>query len=132
VTNPGLTEFFVEMRGTDTKQLYIFPHSDNVVLGGTFEEGESDCTADPLEARRIIDECTQIEPTLQRSEIVEHRVGLRPSRPQVRFEMIRRNGATIFHNYGQGGAGISISWGCAREMTDMIVSTTLGDFEDRK
>jgi D-amino-acid oxidase len=125
VTNPGVTEFFVEMRGTDAKQLYIFPHSDNVVLGGTFEDGESDCTADPNEARRIIDECTEIEPTLRGAEIVEHRVGLRPSRPQVRFEMIRRHGATVFHNYGQGGAGVSISWGCARELTDTIMNATL-------
>ena len=109
------------MRGTDTQQLYFFPHADNIVLGGTFEEGVEDFAADPHEVQRIIDECSQIEPALRQAEVVKDQVGLRPSRPQVRFELVRQKRLIVFHNYGHGGGGVSVSWGSAREMTEKII-----------
>ena len=45
-----------------------------------------------------------------------HRVGLRPFRPQVRLEAEPSgSGPLVVHNYGHGGAGVTLSWGCARE-----------------
>jgi len=47
-------------------------------------------------------------------------VGLRPYRPQgyvVRTEML--GDKRVIHNYGHGGAGITLSWGTAREAVDL-------------
>lgn len=55
-------------------------------------------------------------------------VGLRPFRnTNVRCEREKRNDpqgkrAVIFHSYGHGGAGFSLSWGCARDIADSIDS----------
>jgi glycine/D-amino acid oxidase-like deaminating enzyme len=47
------------------------------------------------------------------------RVGLRPFRKQnVRLD--REPGTRIIHNYGHGGAGVTLSWGCAIEIADMV------------
>jgi D-amino-acid oxidase len=50
--------------------------------------------------------------------VLAHRVGLRPARPTVRLEAEPAGpgaGPPIVHNYGHGGAGVSLSWGCAHE-----------------
>jgi D-amino-acid oxidase len=38
----------------------------------------------------------------------------------VRLERDRsRDDRTIIHNYGHGGSGFTLSWGCAREALDL-------------
>ena len=65
--------------------------------------------------------CSAIEPRLRGVYIIGHRVGLRPYRPEVRLESEPFDGGVLWHNYGHGGAGISLSWGCAAEITAGIV-----------
>ena len=48
--------------------------------------------------------------------MVGHRVGLRPVRPSVRLEAEGR----VIHCYGHGGAGVTLSWGCADEVTQLV------------
>lgn len=43
-------------------------------------------------------------------------VGLRPGRREVRLEAEEMEGGTVIHDYGHGGAGITLSWGCAAEV----------------
>jgi D-amino-acid oxidase len=53
---------------------------------------------------------------------VAHRVGLRPVRPAVRLDSGQLpGGQTIVHNYGHGGAGVSLSWGCAADAAELAV-----------
>jgi D-amino-acid oxidase len=54
---------------------------------------------------------------LRGAEILGHRVGLRPWRSEVRLESEPFGGSVLWHNYGHGGAGISMAWGCAAEIT---------------
>lgn len=117
VTNPGITEFFSEDTGTSPDLLCIYPHGDTVVLGGTAIDGRGDLDSDPTAAENILRRCIAVEPRLAEARILEHRVGARPTRAAVRVEAEHRaNGRTILHNYGHGGAGVTLSWGCARDI----------------
>lgn len=114
VENPGITEYFTEDTGTSSELLHIYPHGDHVVLGGTAEPGRTDLEPDPATADRIIDRCAAIAPQLRTATVVAHRVGLRPTRPRIRVDETPTNDRTrLLHNYGHGGAGVSLSWGCA-------------------
>lgn len=116
VENPGIEEFFAEEPGTATELRYVLPHRDTVVLGGTAEPEQPDLTPQPEVARRIVARCTEVVPALAGAWVVAHRVGLRPVRNQVRLDEERRPGGRIIHNYGHGGGGVTLSWGCAREV----------------
>ena len=122
VENPGIEEFF-RHPSDGPESTYIFPHGDVVLLGGTAEEGAWDLTPDPATTTRILRDCCAVEPRLSGSRIVAERVGLRPYRPQVRLEAEDLSeGRVLWHNYGHGGAGVTLAWGCARELTETVVS----------
>jgi D-amino-acid oxidase len=114
--NPGLTEFFIGLADDTTELVYLFPHGDTVVLGGTEVADDWNTQPVPAVARRILRDCAAVERRLNGARVVGHRVGLRPFRPQVRLEAEPHGtGPLVVHNYGHGGAGITLSWGCARE-----------------
>jgi D-amino-acid oxidase len=129
--NPGLTEFFIG-GGDETHELsYVFPHQDRVVLGGTENPGDWSLDPRPETAQRILADCAVIDPRLASARILEHRVGLRPVRQVVRLEAEaadrdgdrRTAGRLVVHNYGHGGAGVTLSWGCAREVARLVESS---------
>jgi D-amino-acid oxidase len=115
--NPGLSEFFVGVGDAPHDFSYYFPHGDLLLLGGTEERGNWSLDPDPATAERILRGCAAIEPRLGGVEVVEHRVGLRPARPSVRLEEENLDGRRVLHNYGHGGAGVTLSWGCAEDVT---------------
>ncbi len=112
--NPGLTEFFVGEREDPAAVTYIFPHGPVVVLGGTQQPGQASLRPDPGTAQRIVADCVAAEPRLAGAPVIAHRVGLRPVRAAVRLEtQAIGDGRHLVHNYGHGGAGVTLSWGCA-------------------
>lgn len=114
VANPGLTEFFVGERDRPDEVTYIFPHGPIAVLGGTQQHGDAGTKPDPDTAARIVRACAAVEPRLAGAAVLAHRVGLRPVRPRVRLEAAAIGGGRhLVHNYGHGGAGVTLSWGCA-------------------
>jgi D-amino-acid oxidase len=127
--NPGIEEFYVNRDEEPPWITYIFPHGEQVLLGGTNEEGSWDQEPKSSTAERIVAQCAAIDPRLHGVKIIEHRVGLRPSRPEVRLESEPLGSAfpsgpsqgVLWHNYGHGGAGISLSWGCACEIAAAIL-----------
>ncbi|WP_329133272.1 FAD-dependent oxidoreductase [Streptomyces sp. NBC_01476] len=124
VTNPGITEFFSEDTGTSPDLLCIYPHGDTVVLGGTAVDGREDLNPDPAAADAILSRCTAVEPRLAGARVLAHRVGVRPTRAVVRVEVEERpSGRTVLHNYGHGGAGVTLSWGCARDIQRLLGRT---------
>lgn len=123
VRNPGLRDFFVGTGAASWPLTYLFPHDDVVVLGGTEERGRDGRAPDPATAARIVEACARIRPEVRDAAVVDHRVGLRPVRPWVRFEAEQRaDGLTIVHNYGHGGAGVTLSWGCAEDAVSLVLA----------
>ncbi len=120
VRNPGLERFMLDEENPEGVT-YIVPRSDDCILGGTAEEGAWDTEPDPETAAGILRRCTALEPRLAGTEVLEHKVGLRPGRPEIRLE--REDAAhrpPRIHNYGHGGSGITLSWGCAEETLRLV------------
>jgi len=100
--------------------LYVVPRSQDIVVGGTDDEGEWDRRPDPRTAERLVDRAVELVPELASARVLGHKVGLRPARPAVRLEAGRVDGALVVHCYGHGGAGVTLSWGCADEVADLV------------
>jgi D-amino-acid oxidase len=119
--NPGLSEFFVGEREDPAEVTYIFPHGPVVVLGGTQQRDVLSLRPDPATADRIVRLCVAAEPRLAGAPVLGHRVGLRPVRDDVRLDVQTLSGGRhLIHNYGHGGAGVTLSWGCAESVRTEI------------
>ncbi|MHC3430376.1 FAD-dependent oxidoreductase, partial [Streptomyces sp. DT18] len=84
-------------------------------------DGEGGFGRDQEAAAGILARCAAVEPRLAGARVLEHRVGARPTRAAGRVEEERATGgARVVHNYGHGGAGVTLSWGCAGEVLDVV------------
>jgi D-amino-acid oxidase len=103
----------------DEPLMYTIPRANDCVFGGTNEVSD-DLTANPATTSRIVAECSRVL-NIDKPPVLAERVGLRPFRRSgLRLERGQsRDGRTVIHNYGHGGAGFTLSWGCAREVFDM-------------
>jgi D-amino-acid oxidase len=122
VVNPDLR---VSVRDEENPKgrTYIHPRTHDCILGGTSEPGRWDTTPDPAKAAAIMERCIEVVPELAGAEMLQHHVGLRPSRPGgVRLEVDAEGpkGTEVIHNYGHGGAGVTLSWGCAEEVVGLV------------
>jgi D-amino-acid oxidase len=126
VRNPGLDRFYLDEENPDGVT-YIVPRSEDCILGGTAEEGEWDLEPDPETASAILRRCTELEPRLAGAEVLEHKVGLRPGRQEIRLEREEGPNDVMFvHNYGHGGSGVTLSWGCAEETLRLVTAALDG------
>jgi len=103
----------------DAPLMYAIPRTNDCVFGGT-NDLRSDLAADPATTNRIIAECSRVL-NIERPNVLAARVGLRPFRKSgVRLEREKLgDGRIVIHNYGHGGSGFTLSWGCAREVLDL-------------
>ncbi|MFJ9830969.1 FAD-dependent oxidoreductase [Streptomyces sp. NPDC101169] len=123
VENPGVTTWYTSVDHSCAASVYFIPQPGVLLLGGTAEEGDWSLEPDPATAGAIVARCAGIRPEIAGARILAHRVGLRPARDAVRLE--RRSlpdGRPLVHNYGHGGAGITVAWGCAREAAGLVAA----------
>lgn len=103
---------------------YIVPRIHDIILGGTAIDGDESTAIDGEETPAIVRRCTALAPeftSLTADDILEVKVGLRPVRPEVRLEVeTLAPHRWLISNYGHGGAGITLSWGCAAEVAERI------------
>jgi D-amino-acid oxidase len=101
--------------------IFIVPRGDDrLLLGGLVEPGkwQTNLGLDYPPIADLLRRNVEFLPALARATLDQAepvRVGLRPFRGQsVRLE--HEPGTAIIHNYGHGGAGVSLSWGCAEHV----------------
>jgi D-amino-acid oxidase len=127
---------------------YIVPRRQDIVLGGIdVENAESTAIEDDVRAgilRRCAGLVEHFDPVfavglralMPKSptpsthegkevqapiEITSEAAGLRPIRSTVRLERERvAPDRWLIHNYGHGGAGVTLSWGCADEVLGLV------------
>ena len=103
----------------DEPLMYAIPRTNDCVFGGTNDFSDN-LAADPVTTDRIVAECSRVL-NIDKPPVLAERVGLRPFRRSgIRLEPDRLgDGRTVIHNYGHGGAGFTLSWGCAGEILDL-------------
>jgi D-amino-acid oxidase len=100
----------------DAPLMYAIPRRNDCVFGGTNDVSDN-LNSDPATTNAIVSECSRVL-GMETPLVLRERVGLRPFRTSgVRLEKEKlRDGRTVIHNYGHGGSGFTLSWGCAVEV----------------
>ncbi|MCP9200873.1 FAD-binding oxidoreductase [Gramella sp. GC03-9] len=98
---------------------YVINRSEDCVIGGTDYINDYNLEVDQKDTEQILDRFTKVGISNSKPEIIEEVVGLRPKRSEVRFEFDKKY-PWIFHNYGHGGAGFTVAWGCAIDIARQI------------
>ncbi|HLW35933.1 MAG TPA: FAD-dependent oxidoreductase [Chthoniobacterales bacterium] len=104
----------------DDPLMYVIPRTNDCVFGGTNEVSD-DWNPDPSTTKAIVAECSRVL-EIESPRVLRERVGLRPFRKSgVRLENGKlRDGRTVIHNYGHGGSGFTLSWGCAENVFELL------------
>nr|CAB3236197.1 D-amino-acid oxidase-like [Phallusia mammillata] len=119
VKAPWIKQF--KLVGDDT---YILPRLTDVVLGGTHQIGNYSLELSEPTRKHIFKTCCELEPSLKHCEVIGSKVGLRPRRSCVRVELtsmfVNGRNVALIHNYGHGGSGVTLHWGCAKQTSALV------------
>jgi D-amino-acid oxidase len=107
----------------DAPLMYAIPRRNDCVFGGTNDLSD-DLIVDSATTARIVAGCSR-ELKIEKPNVLAERVGLRPFRKSgVRLERDHlSDGRTVVHNYGHGGSGFTLSWGCAEEVFELTTDS---------
>lgn len=105
--------------------IYMVPRGDGLLLGGIAEPDQWDLSEtfeNSSLVRDIKKRCFEFMPNLPKLVDEEQQTisGLRPARKSnVRLQQ-DPDVSCLIHNYGHGGSGFSFSWGCAKDVAEML------------
>nr|XP_023024409.1 D-amino-acid oxidase-like [Leptinotarsa decemlineata] len=112
---------------------YVLSNKSFTTLGGTRQVDDYNTNVNEDDKEYIWRNCSELLPSIKSAEVIEHQVGLRPARNKVRLEAEIKRTPTcdlkIVHNYGHGGAGITLSVGCAAEAAELVEKLLKGNSE---
>jgi D-amino-acid oxidase len=106
---------------------YMIPRAGEIMVGGCAEPGIDDLRL-TLSLEDTVRRAGLYVPWLRtRTNADQVRapvVGVRPCRRNgIRLELDVSASALVIHNYGHGGSGFSLSWGCAQSVSALIDQT---------
>lgn len=96
---------------------YVIPRQNGCVLGGVNSISWSR-DIDPDSTATILERCRHEGVSIEPADVLSQAVGIRPYRGEgVRVALDETpRGRRLIHNYGHGGCGLSLSWGCAHKV----------------
>jgi D-amino-acid oxidase len=105
----------------DPPLMYAIPRARDCVWGGT-NTVSHDLAPSAADREAITTECARVLELGTSPTLLGDRVGLRPFRHGgVRLQREQlSDGRTVVHNYGHGGAGFTLSWGCAADVLTLL------------
>ena len=98
------------------KPCYMVPRKDAIIVGGTYEEHADIEKTDQPTLNILKENIFSIFPELRDQKEIGSWAGLRPFRKVIRLE----KEGNVIHNYGHGGSGFTLAWGCANTVNDII------------
>lgn len=138
---PG-KEIYQSENGNE-QDIYCYSRQDGLVLGGSRQRGyldrfgnwEGEENLNPTLS--IYDQEVPLQILELNREILGHtfnhdlpplsemrsKMGYRYTRANergLRLESEEINGKLVIHNYGHGGAGVTLSWGCAKKVAELL------------
>ena len=120
--------------GNETYPVYMRPRGSDLVVGGTYLEGDEEPLIRPKERQRLLINAQHLGLDVSSCTIKREWVGFRPFRSTIRCEFDNNNGLEtmtssrdqptipIFHNYGYGGSGWTIGIGGAKECANQVLT----------
>ena len=108
---------------TTPRPRYVVPRPTSVIVGGTAQARDDRRTPDPADTAEMMAAALAARPELSAGRVASVQVGMRPFRSAVRLERERLDGGRVLvHNYGHGGSGYTVSWGCAAEVVSLLTA----------
>lgn len=118
--NPAL-DTCIRMVHRDPVLTLVLPRSNDILLGGTVNEYSESTEPNERETLEIIGRCSRVLPEIARLKVLGASAALRPGRFEVRLEKDNSLcSVPVIHNYGHGGSGYTIAYGCADEVVDLV------------
>lgn len=102
--------------------LFVRYSTESVVCGGTHQMDDYNQNISIKDQEFIKQGCREITPGLVHADILKNWVGLRPGRNKIRLEAEKCGDKLVIHNYGHGGGGVTMCWGCGTEVLDIVKS----------
>uniref|UniRef100_A0A914DUK8 FAD dependent oxidoreductase domain-containing protein n=1 Tax=Acrobeloides nanus TaxID=290746 RepID=A0A914DUK8_9BILA len=104
---------------------FTLPLENTVLLGSVRQPHRYDLEITDVDRKDILDRYYKLHPAMKSAKIIREWCGLRPDRPDVRLEhQIKKTPKGkpyhVIHNYGHGGNGFTLHWGCATDVVDYV------------
>lgn len=131
-----VTGFVSETPTGDGRELaYILNRGPKrLTVGGTYHEGDWSRSAPAAEVDALLARAAAVVPAVAGAKVLRQWVGLRPARAAgIRLEAERvppvpagadgaggDPGGVVVHNYGHGGGGVTVCWGCADDAVRLV------------
>jgi D-amino-acid oxidase len=119
LADPGLSGWVLD-EGNPGGLTFVVPRGSDVVCGGTAVEGATGTEPDPVAEAAVLERVRALVPELRDVPVLSRAVGVRPTRPTVRLERLELDGRPVIPCYGHGGAGVTLSWGCAADVAALV------------
>lgn len=123
VKNVRQNLFWIDSYGPYTTSVH--PREEYVIAGTTVYPGKWQTEPSLAIQDEILKRANKLVPNLRNGTVVKSWTGLRPFRSKgVRLEREvmtwRSRKVHVIHNYGHGGGGITLHWGCAGNVANLV------------